>query len=228
MWGPQLPAFGAEYRCVFVDHPGHGGSPPPDRPLTIESMGAAVLAELDDLSIERAHLVGLSLGAMVAMSIAARRPARVGRLALLCTSAHFGRDYGWLDRAATVRAEGMSVVAEATVGRWLTPGYAATHRDEVSALVEMVTATSADGYAACCEAIGGMDLRGDLPAVTAPTLVVAGAQDPATPPPHAETIASLITGARIETVDAAHLANWEQPAAVNHLLRAHVEGVNDA
>ena len=227
MWDRQLPAFAADHRCVLIDHPGHGGSAPPVGTLTIAGLGDAVLAVLDGSGIERAHFVGLSLGAMVSMSVAARSPSRVGRLAVLCTSAYFGPDYGWLDRAATVRAEGMSAVAEATVGRWLTPGYAATHPDEVSALVDMVMATNPDGYASCCEAIGGMDLRGDLPTVTAPTLVVAGIQDPATPPPHAETIASLVTDARMETVDAAHLANWEQPAAINELLRAHLQGAND-
>jgi 3-oxoadipate enol-lactonase len=91
----------------------------------------------------------------------------------------------------------------------------------------MIMATDPDGYASCCEAIGEMDLRGDLPTVTAPTLVVAGTHDPATPPRHAETITSLIPDARMETVDAAHLANWEQPVAINELLRAHLEGAND-
>jgi 3-oxoadipate enol-lactonase len=161
------------------------------------------------------------------MSIAARSPARVRRLAVLCSSAHFGPDYGWLDRAARVRAEGMGAVADATVGRWLTPDYAAAHPGEVRALVEMVKATNPDGYASCCEAIGEMDLRDDLPTVTAPTLVVAGTQDPATPRPHADTITSLIPDARMEAVEAAHLANWEQPAAINELLRAHLEGAND-
>jgi 3-oxoadipate enol-lactonase len=227
MWDRQLPAFAADHRCVLIEHPGHGGSAPPDGPLTIVSLGDAVLTALDRADIERAHFVGLSLGAMVAMSVAARSPARVRRLAVLCTSAYFGPDYGWLDRAAKVRAEGMGAVADATVGRWLTPDYAATHPDEVTAFVEMVMATNPDGYASCCEAIGGMDLRGELPAVTAPTLVFAGTQDPATPPPHAETITSLITDARMETVDAAHLANWEQPAAINELLRVHLEGDSD-
>jgi 3-oxoadipate enol-lactonase len=227
MWDRQVPAFAADHRCVLVEHPGHGGSAPPDGPLTIDRIGAAVVEALDAAGVERAHFVGLSLGAMVSMSIAARSSGRVGRLALLCTSAYFGPDYGWLDRAAKVRGEGMSAVADATVGRWLTPGYAVAHPDEVASLVEMVMATNPDGYASCCEAIGEMDLRGDLPSVNSRTLVVAGTQDPATPPPHAETITNLITGARMETVDAAHLANWEQPGAINDLLRAHLEGAND-
>jgi 3-oxoadipate enol-lactonase len=227
MWDRQVPAF-ADHRCVLIEHPGHGGSAPPEGPLTIDRLGDAVLAALDEAEVERAHFVGLSLGAMVSMSIATRSPGRVGHLALLCTSAFFGPQYGWPERAAVVRAEGMSAVAEATVGRWLTPEYAAGHPDEVTALVEMVMATDPDGYASCCEAIGEMDLREDLHTVGAPTLVVAGTQDPATPPPHAETIASLIPDARMEMVDAAHLANWERPIAINELLRAHFEGAHDA
>ena len=75
------------------------------------------------------------------------------------------------------------------VGRWLTPEYAEAHPDEVAALVAMVSATDPEGYAACCEAIAAVDLRADLPAITAPTLVVAGALDPATPVEHGELIA---------------------------------------
>ena len=228
MWDRQIPAFAARYRCVLVDHPGHGLGPPPRGTLTIESLGDGVLAELDAMSIGRANFVGLSLGAMVAMSVAADHPDRVDRVALLCTSAYFGPDYGWTARAATVRAEGMSAVAEATVGRWLTPDYAAAHPDEAAALAKMIMATNPDGYASCCEAIAEMDLRERLKAVTAPTLVVAGTRDPATPPPHAETITSLIAGAVMRTVDAAHLANWERPGPVNELLREHFEGGHDA
>ena len=227
MWDRQVPEFADGYRCVLIDHPGHGASPPPAGHQTIETLGDGVLTALDRLDIGRAHFVGLSLGAMVSMSVASRHPDRVDRLALLCTSAYFGPEYGWPDRAAKVRAEGMSVVAEATVGRWLTPEYAVSHPDETTELVAMVMATNREGYASCCEAIGGMNLRDSVTEITAPTLVVAGTRDPATPPPHAETITALIAGAVMHTVEAAHLANWERPEPINALLVAHLGGQQD-
>ena len=88
----------------------------------------------------------------------------------------------------------------------------------------MVASSDPEGYASCCEAIAAMDLRSDLAAITAPTLVIAGRQDPATPPEHGELIASVIPGAVLELVDAGHLASWERAAAVNALLRDHLLG----
>jgi 3-oxoadipate enol-lactonase len=123
-----------------------------------------------------------------------------------------------------VRAGGTSAIAATVVGRWLTPDYAETHRADVRTLEAMVSAVDREGYAACCEAIATMDLRADLPGVTAPTLVVAGALDPATPVEHGELIAASIPGATVEIVEAAHLASWELPDRINTLLAAHLLG----
>jgi 3-oxoadipate enol-lactonase len=103
------------------------------------------------------------------------------------------------------------------LARWFTPGFAA--RASGQAVVErmrgILTATPAEGYAGCCEAIAEMDLRGDLPSITAPTLVLAGEDDPATPPEHGRLIGELIPNARFEVVsNAAHLANIERAELV--------------
>lgn len=223
MWDRQVSVFGSEHRCVLVDHPGHGESAPPDGPLSIESMADAVAAALAGVGVERADVVGLSLGGMVAMRLAADHGDRVDRLALLFTTASLGQPDAWKTRAETVRAEGMSSVAEAVVSRWLTPDYAAAHPEEVATLVAMVGSTTPEDYAACCEAIGVMDQRVILGDVKAPTLMVSGTLDRATPPEHGETIVSLIPDARMETVATAHLGSWEQPGAVNDLLRTFLD-----
>jgi 3-oxoadipate enol-lactonase len=224
MWDRQIPAFADRHRCVLLDHPGHGASQPIDHAVTIEDLADDVLVNLDGFGITSAHFVGLSLGAMIAMNIAARRPDRVERLALLCTTSHFDDELLWRERAALVRADGMQAVRHFVNGRWLTSRYADAHPREVELLEAMLTSTDPESYARCGEAIGAMDQRPVLPDVQAPTLVVAGVDDPATPPSHAETIAGLITGARLELVDAAHLANWERPADVNRLLADHLAG----
>lgn len=227
MWNRQIREFAGRYRCILIDHPGHGASPKATGALTIESLGDGVLSTLDEMGVERAHFVGLSLGAMMAMDLAARHPDRIDRLALLCTSAHFDSPDPWNERAATVRTGGMTEVAYAVVARWLTPEYTAAYPDEVAAFVTMLHATDADSYAWCCEAIGAMDQRARLASVRAPTLVIVGAHDPATPPAHGETIADLIPDAHLETVESAHLANWAQADAVNRLLGQHLEGTTD-
>lgn len=225
MWEPQVEALAGEFRVVRYDHRGHGKSPVPAGPYSIADLGADVLRLLDRLDVPSAQLAGVSLGGMTAMWLAAHAPERVDRLALLCTSAQLGPPQGWAERAATVRAEGTGAVAAAVVSRWFTPGYAARHPGEVARLTAMVAGTPAEGYASCCGAIEHMDLRADLARITAPTLVVAGADDPATPPEHAERIAAAISGARLSVLPgAAHLASWERADAVTGLLREHLGG----
>jgi 3-oxoadipate enol-lactonase len=223
MWEPQLAALTERFRLVRYDHRGHGGSPVPDGPYTLADLGTDLLALLDKLGLERVHLGGLSLGGMVAMWVAAHEPSRVDRLALLCTSARFGPPELWERRIETVRAHGIESIAETLLARWFTPEF--DKPDIIGWARSMLTATPAAGYMGCCAAIQAMDLRPVLGAITAPTLVIAGAADPATPPEHARVIAAGIPGARLEIVpDAAHLANVERPEAVTALLLDHLEG----
>ncbi|GLW06034.1 3-oxoadipate enol-lactonase [Microtetraspora sp. NBRC 13810] len=225
MWDPQVAELAARFRVIRYDHRGHGGSPVPAGPYTIADLGADVLALLDHLGIGRAHFAGLSLGGMTGMWLAAHAPERIDRLALLCTSARLGPPSVWTDRVEAVLRDGTGSIAEAVVGRWFTPGFAERRPDVVAAHVDMLRRTPAAGYAACCLAIRDMDLTGDLPAITAPTLVLAAADDPSTPPePHARTIAAGIPGARLVTLaDAAHLANVEQPGPVTAHLIDHLD-----
>ncbi|MDF2732674.1 MAG: pcaL [Desertimonas sp.] len=227
MWDRQVAVFGATHRCLLIDHPGHGASPPSTGPLSIAELGVDVVAALDRREVDRAHLVGLSLGAMVAMWLAAEHSDRVDRLTLMCTTAHFEDPAPWHERAATVRAGGTRGLADTIVSRWLTPDYAAAHPDEVATFVAMINANDGESYAGCCEAIAAMDQRPKLSDIGAPTLVIGGRLDPATPPIHQQTIADGIGGSRLELVDAAHFANWELAGDVNRLLAAHLDGSND-
>lgn len=219
MWEPQLPALTARFRVIRYDARGHGRSPVPPGRYALADLGRDALDLLDRLGVARAHVCGLSLGGMTGMWLAAHAAERVDRLVLFCTSALLGPPSGWVERAALVRAGGTGAVADAVVARWFTPGYAAARPDRVRMLRDMVAATPADGYAGACAAIEEMDLRSDLPRIGAPTLVVAGADDPATPPAHGAAIAAAIPGARLEIVaEAAHLASYEQPETANRLI----------
>jgi 3-oxoadipate enol-lactonase len=218
VWQPQLAALAATRRVIRYDHRGHGGSPAPPGPYRVEDLGGDVLALLDRLELDRVDLAGLSLGGMVAIWLAAHAPDRVGRLALLCTSARPGQPEFWRQRAATVRSAGTGAVADAVVGRWFTEGFHARHPGVVAWARAMVAGTPAEGYAACCDAVATLDLDPLLPRITAPALVVAGSMDPAFPLPHAERLVAGIAGARLAVVEAAHLASVEQPDIVTELL----------
>lgn len=225
MWTPCLAPLAERFRVIRIDTRGHGESPPApaDDACTIDDLAGDVLETLDELGLTRVDMAGLSLGGMVAMWIAAHRPERVSRLALLCTSAHLTPSQLWRDRAATVRADGMGAIAEPVAARWITPGLAERDPDLLAALQAVVTSIDAESYAQCADAIAALDLRPDLARIAAPTLVIGGADDPATPQPHQQAIAHGIAGARLEIVDdASHVLTYEQPGHVAALLLEHL------
>jgi 3-oxoadipate enol-lactonase len=114
-------------------------------------------------------------------------------------------------------------VADAVVARWYTEDFLASRTERVQAAVGTVASTPAEGYAGCCEAIAAMDLRADLGSISAATLAIAGADDPATPPSHLELIASSVQDGRLLVVpDSAHLANDEQPGIITPAILHHL------
>ena len=223
MWDPQVPALAEGYRVIRYEIRGHDGAPVPDGPYSMDDLGGDAVALLDHLGIERTHVVGLSLGGMTGMWLAVNAPERVDRLVAMCTSAMLADEHDWPLRARTVREQGTGAVAEAVVDRWFTPAFRDANPDLAARMRAMVADTPPEGYAGCCDAIAAMDMQDAIEAVKAPTLVIAGRHDAATPPAHAEIIARRIPDARLEVVDAAHLANYERPDEVTALIRSHLE-----
>ncbi|WP_016905837.1 3-oxoadipate enol-lactonase [Streptomyces xiaopingdaonensis] len=223
LWDPQVPALARHHRVVRYDLPGHGGSPAGllGAGAGVADLAALVLELADGLGIDRFAYAGVSLGGAVGTWLAVHRPERIASLALVCSSARFGEPEGWRERAALVRSEGVGAVARSSPERWFTPAFreSATAR----ALVADLRATAAEGYAACCDALAGFDLRDALPRIAAPTLVVAGRDDPATPPSHARLLADAIPSASLtELARAAHLAGAERPGPVGSALLTHL------
>jgi 3-oxoadipate enol-lactonase len=223
MWEPQVPALvDAGFRVIRYDTRGHGTSEVPAGPYSLDDLVDDLVALLDTTDTERAHVIGLSLGGMTAMRLAARFPDRAASLALLCTSALLGPPQFWLDRAEAARTRG-TAMADVVVSRWFTESMRLTEPERVAQWAQMIASTPGEGYAACCEAIAEMDLRADLPHIAVPTLALAGAEDPATPPEHLEFIAKSVPGATLAVIpDAAHLANLEQPTEVTAVLLEHL------
>jgi 3-oxoadipate enol-lactonase len=223
MWDPQVGPLAERFRVVRYDTRGHGRSPVPPGPYDLDDLADDVVAVLDELGVDRVHFVGLSLGGMTGLRLAARRPERVDRMVLLCTGAHLPPASSWTERAATVRAQGTAAVAPTVVQRWFTPAHLASRPDVRARAEEMIATAPSEGYAACCEVIARMDLRPDLPAVTAPTLAIAGADDPATPPSCLEEIVAGVPDGRLLVVpDAAHMANLQQPDTVTAAILGHL------
>ncbi|WP_164551876.1 3-oxoadipate enol-lactonase [Streptomyces sp. WAC 01529] len=218
LWDAVAPELSAAHRVVRWDLPGHGRSPADliGPGATVADLAGLVLALADSLGVDRFAYAGVSLGGAVGLHLAAHHPQRVTRLAAICTSAHFGGAEPWRQRAATVRREGLAGLAESAPQRWFTPGFT------VPGLVADLRAADPGAYAACCDALAAYDLREALASIAAPTLVIAGREDPATPPAHAREIADAVPDASLmELAGASHLAPAERPAAVAAALRAH-------
>ncbi|KPQ09982.1 MAG: 3-oxoadipate enol-lactonase PcaD [Saliniramus fredricksonii] len=211
MWDAQMPALAAHFRVIRYDHRGHGASDAPQGPYSFAGLAEDAVGILDALGIEKAHWCGLSMGGMTGMRMLTHHRERIGRAVLANTAAQMGTADVWNSRAETARAQGMSVIAGPTLERWFTPEFRESDPQAVGRVREMIHATPAQGYAACCEAIRDMDQRESIRAVEAPVLVVIGARDPSTTPEHGELIRDAITGAQAVTLDAAHLSNVERP-----------------
>lgn len=219
MWDAQVAALGHAYRIVRYDTRGHGSSGVPGAPATLERLGRDLLALLDHLGIARAHVCGLSLGGLTAQWLAIQHPARVGRLILANTAARIGSVESWEARLTAVRAGGMAAIADAVLGRFFSPAFRAAQPATVFRYREQLGATDPAGYSACCAALRDADLRRQLGQVQAPTLVIAGALDEATPPEQSRELRAAIRGSELALLpDAAHLSNVEQPAAWAELL----------
>jgi 3-oxoadipate enol-lactonase len=223
VWSRQRPELSKAFRLLTFELPGHGGAADWPGPYTIGELGAGLLAMLDEHETARAGYCGISLGGMLGMWLAAHAPDRIAALGLVCTSAYLPPAGGWHARAAAVRSAGLASIAAQVVARWFTPRFAELEPAVIGEFQAALQLTSPEGYAGCCEAIAAMDQREDLAAITAPTLVISGANDPATPPEHGATIAGLIGGAQFEVIPAAaHLAPVSAPEPVTSALLEHL------
>lgn len=213
MWEPQMAAFMQHFRVIRYDRRGHGKSDVPPGPYSMALFGTDVLTILDALGIKRTHWCGLSMGGMVGQWLAANAPERFDRVVLANTSCHYPDPINWLNRIKAVREGGLAAVADAVVAGWLTEPFRQREPDATARLKAMLLAAPVEGYLACCEALSTLDQRAMLPKIWAPTLVIAGSQDKATPVEAGELIRSLIPGAQMKVLEAAHISNVEQADA---------------
>jgi 3-oxoadipate enol-lactonase len=205
LWDAQMPALESHFLVLRYEHQGRS---------SVDELGADVLELLDEHDVDRASFCGMSLGGAVGMWLAASAPERIERLVVACSSARFSGSNAYRERAERVRAEGTAPFVDVTLDRWFTPRFRDRERYRT-----MLLEAPRDAYAACCEAVAAWDFRARLGEISTSTLVVAGAEDPATPPEHAEAIADGIPDARLLVLpDCAHLANVEQADRFNAAL----------
>jgi 3-oxoadipate enol-lactonase len=219
MWDPQMPALTEGYRVLRYDSRGHGRSDAPPGPYSIAMLGEDARALLDALGIAAVHFCGLSKGGMVGQWLGTHHGGRLASLTLCATAARLGPAELWNQRIEQSARDGMASLVDGVTERWFTAGYRATPRPEIEQVRAMILATSPQGYGGCCAAIRDMDQSEAIGAIRTPTLIVAGADDPATTVEVMRDLHERIPGSRfVQIPQAAHLVNIEQAGRFNRAL----------
>ena len=212
MWDSQVGLLSRDLRVVRYDCRGHGASGVPAGPYTIERLGLDLLALMDTLGIEQAHVCGLSLGGMVALWFAASYPKRVARAVFANTAARIGTEESWNTRIDAVTKGGMGAVRDAVLARFLSEAFRRKHPDVAQQMSEMIEASNPRGYIGGCAALRDADLHEILAGIHVPSLILAGELDEATPPWQAQELHAAIAGGELVILrEAAHLSNVELP-----------------
>ncbi|MDB5039309.1 MAG: hypothetical protein JWN27_35 [Candidatus Eremiobacteraeota bacterium] len=225
MWAEQVAAvLDGGFRALRVDMRGHGGSEALPPPYSIDALAGDVAALLEILGIERAHFVGLSVGAMIGQTLAIRYGAKVASLLLSDTqpSSPANARAGWSAPLAMVRqSNSLTPVRSGMMRAWLSDAFKARRPERWAQIERTLLATPPAGFEGCVAAMTDFDVTAELPSVRIPALVVCGAADPMTPPAENRRLAALIPGARYEEIpDARHFANVEQPETFNRIMTA--------
>ena len=218
LWADQVDRVSRQFRVLAYDTRGHGASAAPAGDYTIERLGRDVLSLMDAAGMARAHVAGVSIGGLTALWLGVYAPDRVSRLVLANTAARIGTLESWADRMRMVGTGGMAALAELTMERWFTAAFRAARPETVDRIRATFLSTPVTGYLGCCAALRDADLRADAVRVRAPSLVVTGTHDPATPPDEGAWLARAIPGAKLVELDAAHLSNIERAEAFTEAL----------
>ena len=219
-WDPVVPGLAERYRVLTFDNRGIGESDKPEGPYTAREMAADALQVLDEAGVERAHVVGASLGGMIAQELAVQAPARVAKLVLCCTTP--GGEAAVPMPAVTVALfqEGPTLAPEVALRKFVANALAAGAPDElVDEIYRRRLANPPDPAGWQAQAAAGTTFPGVDGGITAPTLIVTGTDDNVVDPRNSDVLAARIPGARVERLEGTgHLFFWEQPDAVVRIV----------
>ena len=228
MWEEQVDVLAGRFRVIVPDLRGHGRSPAPPGPYTMDQHVADVAALLDRLGIERAALVGLSMGGYITLNFVAAHPGRVWAVVLADTRAPGDAEETKRTRAEQarlVRSGGLEHFIEMQIPRMIGPLNLARRPEVADRYREIVRRARPESIAAALDGLAARpSMTATLERISQPTLVIVGSEDAATPPADARQLADLIPGARLEIIEGAgHMSNWEAPARFNQVLVEFLE-----
>jgi 3-oxoadipate enol-lactonase len=219
-WEPLVPGLAERYRVLWFDNRGIGDSDKPDGPYTARLMAEDARQVLDEAGVERAHVLGASLGGMIAQELAAGTPERVDKLVLCCTTPGGAATVPMPDVTVQLFAEAPTLAPDVALRRFVVNALGADPPEElVEQLYRLRLANPPDPAGWQAQAAAGLTFAGVDGAITAPTLVLTGTEDNVVDRRNADVVAERIPGARVERLTGAgHLFFWEQPDACVRII----------
>ncbi|NEC18476.1 3-oxoadipate enol-lactonase [Streptomyces parvus] len=210
MWDGQVPALTEHFRLLRYDARGHGASDVPSGPYSMDRLGRDAVELLDALGLRRVHVLGLSLGGVVAQWLGIHVPERVDRLVLSNTAAYLGPANQWDQPIAELlEAPDMRVTAETFLNNWFPAHMLRGDHEVVEGFRRTLLATRREGVAGSWAAVRDVDQRRTAALIQNPTLVIAGEHDTVTSADHGKELAATVPGARLTILPTVHMANVE-------------------
>ena len=230
LWDGQVASFGSRFRFLRYDQRGHGSSDAPIGDFSMDDLAGDLLALLNYCEVDKAILVGVSMGCTTVLRCAARAPSRC--LGVVGCDGQWRSASGsramWEERFTLVRTGGMEAMAEPTVRRWFQPGFFTKEPDVVKRIKAMIAATKEEGYCGCAKALQHYDFSADYPDLSTPALFLTGAQDGDLPKVMGE-MADATPGGKLQIIDnCGHLPNIEQPETFFNAVDGFVRGLGIA
>jgi 3-oxoadipate enol-lactonase len=226
LWDQQVEALRCSFRVIRFDTRGHGKSAAPGGPYTLSLLASDIVTLLDELGVSRVHFCGVSMGGLIGQYLAVHHPERIARLVLSNTAAKIGNAEKWNRRIQLVAEAGMPAVFGEVQDGWFSAPFRDLHPPIVDSLARALKATAPEGYIGCCQALRDADLSQHLERVQAPTLVIAGTEDQATPMASAQFLQQRIRGSQLIPLHCAHLACAEAAAEFTDHLNRFLTGAN--
>jgi len=226
IWNGVLDRLGGRIQSLCYDKRGHGLSDAPPAPYTLDNHIDDLAGLLDHLRIERAILCGVSVGGMIALGLAARRPGMIQGL-ILCDTAHrIGSDDLWNQRIEQIRQHGIESIANPVLDRWFSKSFRQAVPNAVAGWRNMLVRTPVEGYVGTCAALRDADLTAAAKRLNLPVRCLCGSEDGATPPDLVQSMSALIAESRFQVVDGAgHLPCIEAPDTLAETIHALIEEI---
>jgi 3-oxoadipate enol-lactonase len=222
MWDAQVAELGKSFRILRYDLRGHGDTQATEGDYSLDLLVNDLLGLLNELNIQKTHLVGLGLGGALVQAFAIAQSHRVNALVPCCCRARMVPDFAalWHKLREAVAKDGVEVIVEPTAQRWFSDEFKAAHPEELQKIRNMIRGTTTLGYLGVTAAFLGLNIEDKLPQIKAPTLYVSGAEDKIGGPPELmAALARKVPGAQHRSIDkAAHIANIQNPARFNAVV----------